>query len=158
MTSSCDIIEHRKLLDLLDYSFKIRGEALTWFKSYLLDRTQIVQIGYSTSEPVRLKYRVPHGSVLGPILYTMYTTPLGNIIRNHGLDFQLFADGTQLYISFKPVIQYLDRPTYLRLTPASRTSQHGWPTTCWNLKMTRQNLSLSPPVKLPADRKSLSLH
>ena len=98
LSAAFETIDHQKLLDLLDYSFGIRGDPTRWFKSYLQDRTRTVQIASSTSEPVTLKYGVQQGSLLGPILLTMYTTPLGNIIRNHSLDFQLYADDTQLYI------------------------------------------------------------
>ena len=102
LSAAFDTTDHQKLLDLLDYSFGISVDALRWFKSYFQDRTQTVQIGSSTSEPVTLKCGVPQGSLLGPILFTIYTNPLGNITRNHSLDFHLYADATQLYISFKP--------------------------------------------------------
>ena len=102
LSAAFDTIDYQKLLDLLHYSLGLRGQSLMWFKSYLQDWTQTVQIGCSASELVTLKHGVPQVSILGPILFTMYTTPLSNIIRNHSLDLHLYADDTQLYILFKP--------------------------------------------------------
>ena len=102
LSAAFDTIDHQRLLHTLESSFGIKGKVLDWFQSYLTGRTQTVQIKKSTSEPHELKYGVPQGSVLGPILFTIYTTPLGQLIRRHGLTFYLYADDTQLYLAFKP--------------------------------------------------------
>ena len=74
---------------------------LNWFKNYLTSRIQSVTIDGIESDIWNIIFGVPQGSVLGPILFIMYTSPLGDILRRHGLSYHLYADDTQLYISFE---------------------------------------------------------
>jgi len=67
-----DTVDHDILLQRLQISFGIDATALKWFQSYLTGRTQHVRRGVARSTTVRLICGVPHGSVLGPILFTMY--------------------------------------------------------------------------------------
>ena len=76
-------------------------ELLEWFRSYLSDRTQFVQVNGACSAFHVLAFVVLQGSVLGPLLYSMYTSPLGEIARRHQMFYHFSADDTQLYITFR---------------------------------------------------------
>ena len=73
-----------------------------WFISYLTNRTQSVSVGDLNSLPLPLKYGVPQGSVLGPILFTRYSQPVSDKIREHNISYQKFADDTQLNKTSQP--------------------------------------------------------
>ena len=98
-SATFDTIDHDTLLDSLSSWFGVSGVVLDWFKSYLSDCVQCIKIGSILSDAKKLLYGVPQGSVLGPILFSLYITPLSKVIQNHpGISFQFYADDTQLYV------------------------------------------------------------
>lgn len=99
LSAAFDTIDHGILLSRLS-SFGVRGSALEWIRSYLSDRTQSVNINGCLSSFLPLLFGVFQGSVLGPQFFTIYSSPIANIARKHGLQVHMYADDTQLYLSF----------------------------------------------------------
>ena len=100
LSAAFDTIDHVILLNRLSNKLGMCGTAKKWFESYLSDRTQRVNIDGAVSDVANLPYGVPQGSVLGPILFTIYTQEVEDIAREHGVNIHLYADDTQLYISY----------------------------------------------------------
>ena len=101
LSAAFDTVSHHLLLGRLR-SFGVSSDALEWIKSYLCGRTQSVKISGYRSDPVVLKYGVPQGSVLGPVFFTDYSSPVASIVRSHAIHVHCYADDTQLYIPFTP--------------------------------------------------------
>ena len=100
LSAAFDTIDHDVLFTRLE-SIGVKGLALGWLKSYLCNRSQAVNINGTLSSKSPLYFGVPQGSVLGPILFNIYSSPIAKIARNHGLFVHAYADDTQLYIPFE---------------------------------------------------------
>ena len=101
LSAAFDTVDHTILLNRLKNRIGLEGVTLAWFQSYLAQRSQSVSIDGYQSPSIPLSQGVPQGSVLGPLLFTVYTLPIGDIARRHKISYHLYADDTQLYISFK---------------------------------------------------------
>ena len=102
LSAAFDTVVHSLLLEDLK-AIGIEGEALEFLENYLNNRTYCVQIGKSFSRTKALVRGVPQGSVLGPILFCIYTIELMYLLESHGVHFQLFADDTQFYLTLENV-------------------------------------------------------
>ena len=108
-TAAFDAVDHDILLDILRVSFGISGVVLDWIRSFLSERVQEIRVGSSASEPVSLRFGVPQGSVLGPLLYIIYTADIIQVFERHGFKVHLYADDSQLYIHLELVNPAVDR-------------------------------------------------
>ena len=100
LSAAFNTTDHTVLLRRLGNWFGVSGKALDWFKSYLTGRSQRIKLGNCLSSRSDLSFGVPQGSVLGPLLFTLYTTPLSSLVSGHAIPHHLYADDSQLYISF----------------------------------------------------------
>ena len=101
-SSAFDTIDHPILAHRLHTDFGFIDIVLQWFSSYLTNRTHYISLSNHCSAFAPVHPGVPQGSVLGPILFTMYIKPLSAIIDSHSAMHHSFADDLQLLMSAPP--------------------------------------------------------
>ena len=102
LSAAFDTFDHCILLERLKSGFRIRGTALSWFASYLSNRSQQILIDGSLSMNFELTCGVPQGSCLGPLLVVLYASKIFQIVDKHLPGIHCYADDSQLYLSFCP--------------------------------------------------------
>ena len=103
MSAAFDTVDHSTLLNRLSKSYGIKDGAAEWIQSYLTGRTFSVRVNGQDSKIKNVLFGVPQGSLLGPLMFILYTKDLTYIAAKYGLSIHLYADDTQLYIGFQPV-------------------------------------------------------
>ena len=96
LSAAFDMVDHATLLKRLSCSFGVSGVVYSWIESNLYGRTQSVRMGSHSSAVTPCTVGVPEGSVLGPLLFSVYTSPLSTIAQSHQVLQQQYADDTQL--------------------------------------------------------------
>jgi len=122
LSAAFDTVDHNILLSRLSLNFGISSSALSILSSYLSDRTQSVHIHYNSSPSSHLLTGVPQGSVLGPVLFNLYTTPLSYLLNTSDVAYHMYADDTQIYFSFSSC----DSASSLAHLSNVLTAVHNW--------------------------------
>ena len=91
ISAAFDTISHDILINRLKTQFGICDSAGSWLHSYLSSRQQFVKLGQHSSAVTSCDSGVPQGSVLGPLLFTAYVAPIGELIDSFGVSYHHFA-------------------------------------------------------------------
>jgi Reverse transcriptase (RNA-dependent DNA polymerase) len=96
-----DTVDHELLLSRLQSRFGVVSTALNWFTSYLTNRSCAVMYGSNLSDVVQLVCSVPQGSILGLLLFLLYTAELEYVGAGMGVSIHMYTDDTKLYVHCK---------------------------------------------------------
>ena len=102
LSAAFDTVEHNILMSRMANEIGLRGTALEWCKSYFTDRSTKVCINDTFSDPHHANYGLPQGSIVGPGSFKIYIIPIGRIISKHHIQYHMYADDIQLFLSFNP--------------------------------------------------------
>ena len=102
ISAAFDAVDHATLIDRALNVFGVHDVALDWLRSFVTERTQQIAVGSEKSAVFECSSGVPQGSVLGPLLFGMYVSPIGDVISQHNVEYHQYADDMQLYVSLSP--------------------------------------------------------
>ena len=149
-----DTVDHEILLSKLDF-YGVRGKALSWFRSFLTNRSQFVTVSGSDSKSKFMKHGVPQGSVLGPLLFLIYVNDL-HIALRYSLAV-LFADDTMLFLqneSLKPIVKQanIDLKLLMHWLKANKISLNTTKTELMIFRPVRKKIDYEVKIKVNGHR------
>jgi len=132
LSAAFDCVDHALLLQRLQRTFGLSGTVLRWLTSFVSGRSLQVAYGGQLSPTQSVLFEVPQGSVLGPLLFVLYTADLGRMAANHRFILHQYADDCQVYTSTS-----VDDATVLQVSTAeSRHSRRASPN---NIRQNRRH-------------------
>jgi len=115
LSAAFDAVDHEILLQRQQTEFGVIDTPQSWLRSYLQDKTQFVKLGQHQSPVVWLDVGVPQGSVLGPLLFAVYCSPVADLIASHGVQYHQSVIRRRCSVGVEPAAASHPRPPVDRL-------------------------------------------